>query len=355
MNQKIEVNTFSDPEIESKLQECCDNVQVYERKGKQDASIHPLTEEYWKTVVYLPLLSELKNTIALIQQRTTPVTNALTTQNLLTGTSEQSKSLLADIKELKIKEVKVQMQLKAIPYNHLKIVGRWLVYITVAFISCIDGYISYDAMSSIGIPDWLTVLLAIIIASAIFVGSKLVAQYALKARNKFIRSCRYLMAIGFATILFTFLNEQRAGAINSAANEYQQHSNAISTYLPDISSLGMTVLSVSLFITALFFVSRVLPTEAEAEMELKRNAKKKELSQITKAIKNKDKEFKSLIDEAQRGTIETNSKCEYALSAKNRAIAIAEESLQAYAKSYLLHSSASIVPNFFSNPPHFNV
>lgn len=346
----------SDKEIETLLQKLEHESKVLYAMGVQDAkSSRSISEEYWRSKVFLRVQVLVQTVVALIHQNLKPASMAEAQQAILETARREEQALTAEINDLELETIKITETVSQLKPLKTKVTWRKIVQYFVIVTALFDGYLSYDAFSNGGLPMFLCLLYASIIAGAIWIGSKLLSDYAMQATTTLQKHVRLVVGIVIASCLFSLLGSARANHYNDHADLSVYTSTVLPVDTTEVSGLVISVISILFFIVALFALLMTWMDDEYLKREEDYEDMKQRLKTIRSSIQAKKDERQVIIDHAQTEVQILRIQGEYAVGCKKRALALAQEALTEYASAYLLHRQDDHVPPYFADTPSFNV
>lgn len=347
---------FKDAEIEDALEKLIREKPVMHALGKQDATNSiPISEDYWRSRVFLRVQVLVQTVVALIHQNLKPASMAEAQQTILESAKENEQRLTAEINDLELEKVQITQTVQKLTPLKTKVLWRKVVQYFVIVTALFDGYLSYDAFSNGGLPMFLCLLYASIIAGAIWIGSKLLSDYAMQATTTLQKHVRLVVGIVIASCLFSLLGSARANHYNDHADLSVYTSTVLPVDTTEVSGLVISVISILFFIVALFALLMTWMDDEYLKREEDYEDMKQRLKTIRSSIQAKKDERQVIIDHAQTEVQILRIQGEYAVGCKKRALALAQEALTEYASAYLLHRQDDHVPPYFADTPSFNV
>lgn len=353
-NKIITSPDFSDAEIEKCIAEYwVSTTAVVKEYALQDGKENlPRNKGHWQARVYNYIAGRAKSMIDVMQQRLLPVSKAEARKTIETVAEHKIRQLTAENVEVKIRAAVCKEQLKALNTPVLKVWGYYFVICLSVMFGCFDGFMTYDAIQNAGLGERQACMYSIVIAIAIVVGSHFGASWALRAVKMKARIFRGAVQVILFAMLFYWLGEMRANYIN---NDLDIGTENIKSIGGQVSGIVIGGISSFIYFFALCFSMFAHLSQGDKEQCRIYRKKSKELQGLQSTIQKYEGEIRRIEVEAQAELNHINAVCEYAVVQKRRIIDIARECLSLYANTNLNYRRDGLCPDFFSNPPQFNL
>lgn len=350
-----EQQSFSDPDIEQLLADLEAEQEKFALMGQQDGSKNmPVAEAFWRAKVHIPVQNRVKAIIDIIQSRLLPVSGMVSRTAIAGSVEPRVQALQA---EIDAHTLRAQSLWKTMGNNLPNKSQEWwrkVVQVCVMLMGIFDGSLGYDAFRN-GLTIWAASLYGVGIFIVLWIGSRLLSDYAMKAPTKRLRKIRVCCGALVAAGIFACLGYARARFYNAAHADIGNGATDITLWTtPHISGFLLFCISYGLFLASLFFCMMVHKTKEEEMRAQAYGSAKKEYDKLNDSIRQNWDRIGKIRQEAIDQDVQAKQVYEYAIAAKKRAISIGAGCLSKYAETDIAFRRDGLCPRFFSDPTDFN-
>ncbi len=347
---------YSNPKIERLLKKFeISAIEGMRIRGLHDAEYGRCDNEAdWRIAVFNPLNTAGQTVIDEIMMELQPASRN-NAKKIVVEDSEISKHFIGRrILNAEIKEVSLNSEVCSLRPDTSENVKRSLVSIANWSVACFDGYLTFESLVGYGIPILPATFAALVCGFTIGLGAIFHSDIVMQSTKKGVIVFRIVAGLIVAAGIFYLLGDARSDLYNYRS-DFVTNGTEVATNSHDgmVSGWVLMMLSMFLYIAALFFKCMVWQSKDERELQSKYRNKLKELKGVKKEINSLTNSLADIDTTKQKKIENLTKQTEYAIGAIKKVVATATQGLAEYSDAYRQHNTARKVPLYMVTPPKF--